>query len=66
MGITQMTSREAINAIESAIKSGNKKKVLELYAPDNSDVLPDWDNEPDYIWEEWVELIEKAEQILGL
>jgi len=61
-----MTSREAINAIESAIKSGNKKKVLELYAPDNSDVLPDWDNEPDYIWEEWVELIEKAEQILGL
>ncbi len=66
MEITQMTSREAIEALESAIKSGNKKKVLELYSPDNSDVLPDWDNEPDYIWEEWEGLIEKAEQILGI
>ena len=66
MEITQMTSREAIDAFESAIKSGNKKKVLELYSPDNLDVLPDWDNEPDYIWEEWEELIEKVEQILGL
>jgi len=61
-----MTSREVIDALESAIKSGNKKKVLELYASDNSDVLPDWDNEPDYTWEEWEELIQKAEQILGL
>ena len=66
MEVTQMTSREAIDAMESAIKSGDKKKVLELYSPDNSDILPDWDNEPDYIWEEWEELIEKAEQILGL
>lgn len=61
-----MTSREAIEAMELAIKSGDKKKVLELYSPDDSGVLPDWDNEPDYIWEEWEELIEKAEQILGL
>lgn len=66
MEVTQMTSREAIDALESAIKSGNKKKVLELYAPDNSGILPDWDNEPDYIWEEWEQLTEIAEQILGL
>jgi len=66
MEMTQMTSREAIDALDYAIKSGNKKKVLELYAPDNSDVLPDWDNEPNYIWEEWEELIEKAEQLLRL
>jgi len=66
MEITQMTSREAINTLEFALKSQNKNKVLELYAPDNSDVLPDWDNEPDYIWEEWEELIEKAEHFLGL
>lgn len=61
-----MTSREAIDAMESAIKSRDKKRVLELYSPDDLDVLPDWDNEPDYIWEEWEELIEKAEQILGI
>jgi len=48
------------------LKVESKKKVLELYAPDNSDVLPDWDNEPDYIWEKWEVLIQKAEQILGL
>jgi len=66
MEVTQMTSREAIDAMESAIKSGDKKKVLELYSPNNSDILPDWDDEPDYIWEEWEELTEKAEQILGL
>ena len=66
MKTTQMTAREAIDAMEAAIKSGNKKKVLELFAPDNPDNLPDWDSEPDYIWDEWEELIEKAEQILGL
>lgn len=66
METTQMTSREAIEAMESAIKSGDKKKILELYSPDDTDILPDWDNEPDYIWEEWEELTEKAEQILGL
>lgn len=66
MEVTQMTSRQAIDAMESAIKSGNKKKVLEIYSPDDSDILPDWDNEPDYIWEEWEQLTEKAEHILGL
>lgn len=66
MEVTQMTSLQAIDALESAIKSRDKKKVLELYAPDNSDILPDWNNEPDYIWEEWEELTEKAEQILEL
>lgn len=62
----QMSSREAIEAMEHAINSRNKKKVLELYAPDNSDILPDWDIEPDYIWEEWEDLTRKAEDILGL
>ena len=66
MEVTQMTSREAIESMESAIKSKTKKKVLELYSPDNSDILPDWDSEPNYIWEEWEELLEKAERMLGL
>lgn len=66
MEVTQMTSREAIDAMETAIKSKDKKKMLELYSPDDTDTLPDWDSEPDYIWEEWEELTEKAEQILGL
>ena len=66
MELTQMTSRQAIDVMELAIKNRDKKKVLELYSPDNSDILPDWDNEPDYIWEEWEELTEKAEKILGL
>lgn len=66
METVQMTSRQAIDAMESAIKSENKKKVLELYSPENTDILPDWDEEPDYIWEEWEELIDKAEQILEL
>lgn len=62
----KMTSREAINAMESAIKIGDKKKILELFSPDNADTLPDWDYEPDYIWVEWEELLNKAEQILEL
>ena len=66
MEATQMTAPEAIDTMESAIKIGDKKRVLELYSPDDTDILPDWDNEPDYIWEEWKELTEKAEQILGL
>jgi hypothetical protein len=63
MEVTQMTSQEAIGAMQSAIKSGDKNKALELYSPDNPDILPDWDNEPDYIWEEWEQLTEKAEKI---
>jgi len=66
METTQMTAREAIDAMEAAIKAGDKRKVFELFASDNSDNLPDWDEEPDFLWEEWQELIEKAEQILGL
>lgn len=66
MEVTQMTSQETIEAMESAIKSRDKKKILELYSPDDLSILPDWDSEPDYIWEEWEELTEKAEQILGL
>ena len=66
MEITQMTPREALDAMEFAIKSGDKKRVLELYSPEDTDILPNWDNEPDAIWGEWEELTEKAEQILGL
>ena len=61
-----MTSQEAIEAMESAIKKGDKKKIIELYSPDNPDILPDWYDEPDYIWGEWEKLLNKAEQILRL
>jgi len=62
----KLTARQAIASMQNAIESKNKKDILNLYSPDNLDILPDWHNEPDYIWEEWQGLIEKAEQILGI
>jgi hypothetical protein len=62
----QMSSEEAIKKIESAIENGDKKAMLELVAPDDLDTLPDWDSEPDYLWEDWENLVDKANSLLGI
>lgn len=66
MNSTQLTATEAIEKLEKAISFGNKKEMLELISPDDPNSFPDWDDEPDYLWEEWDGLVEKSKQILGI
>lgn len=54
------TSQFIINELKSAIRDNNKQRALELISPDDIDSLPDWDQEPERIWEEYDETLERA------
>ena len=62
----QLTARQAIDKLQNAIAIRDKKQILDLTDPDDRDLLPDWDEEPNHIWEEWSYLLEQTDEILGI
>jgi len=55
-----LDSEYAISKLDHAIKTHNKEMILFLLDPDSRPLLPDWDDEPDYLFEQWDGLISTA------
>jgi hypothetical protein len=62
----KLTAQEAIDDLEIAIENNNRQMMLDLVAPDDLDIMPDWDDESDHVFEKWDELCDIAMEKLGL
>jgi len=62
----KLTAQNAILKLGKAIEARDKKTVLDLISPDNKDNMPDWDDVPDVVYEQWEQMLCKADSFLGI
>lgn len=55
-----------IAALEAAINTNDRAAMLDLISPNDRSALPDWDDVPNYLWENWENLLDQATNILGI
>ena len=64
--IEKLSGGQAILSLENAMARRSKKDILDLIAPDDPEMHPDWDNEPDVLFEKWERLCDKAKNFINL
>lgn len=64
MSNSKLTASNAIEQLEEAIKTKNRPLIVHILAHENSDNLPEWDDEPDHIFNEWEALVEKGLEVI--
>ena len=61
MPIKKLTVQEAIEQLKVVLKTGNRQEILNVF----TNTLPDWDEESNYVWEDWDNMCDKVMKKLG-
>ncbi len=60
-----MTAIEAIVRLQQAIEDKDRRAMLNLLSPEDTDRMPDWDNVSNSLFKKWEKEVDKAMNILN-